>query len=111
SIGDTPVRVGEESISVTCSLGSVSSSQAPGATPDLLIRASDAALYRAKSAGRDRVELASLADMAIGGAHSAPPNPTWAGLKAARASTQRGWPWVPICRRSARGTPESSKIC
>lgn len=43
---------------VTVSIGVAAASPTEGMMPDLLIRAADIALYRAKNAGRDRVELA-----------------------------------------------------
>jgi two-component system cell cycle response regulator len=62
-IGQEPIEVPGGSIDVTSSLG-VAASDAiviPDATA--LIRAADAALYRAKAGGRNCVELATVADM------------------------------------------------
>ncbi|HYK03855.1 MAG TPA: two-component regulator propeller domain-containing protein [Thermoanaerobaculia bacterium] len=51
---------GADSHIVTASLGVSSSSGTSELTPPSLIAAADAALYRAKAAGRDRVEVAAL---------------------------------------------------
>lgn len=66
SISAKPLNGSADSVSVTCSLGAVATNQARGATQDLLLRAVDAALFRAKGRGRNRVEIATLTDMAIG---------------------------------------------
>jgi diguanylate cyclase (GGDEF)-like protein len=47
-----------ESLTVTCSFGVASLSQDAPASIEDLIAAADAALYRAKHAGRDRIEYA-----------------------------------------------------
>jgi len=54
-----PVETPEGPISVTLSLGVAGSEAARATDPDSLLRAADAALYRAKSGGRDRVEVAA----------------------------------------------------
>ncbi len=55
-VGLAPIELKEARMPVTVSLG-VASSDAVGADPLALVAAADAALYRAKAAGRDRVEL------------------------------------------------------
>ncbi len=55
---DEPICVGNETISQTVCLGVATSSSAPIGEADELIRAADAAMYVAKRAGRDRVEVA-----------------------------------------------------
>ena len=54
-VADTPVQAGDESLSVTISIG-VAEAIAGGSAEDLMKRA-DEALYRAKALGRDRVEM------------------------------------------------------
>ena len=60
AVAKTPVVVGDTEIAVTASLGAATA--APGMTSeeDLILRA-DTAVYRAKSAGRNRTELAPSA--------------------------------------------------
>ncbi len=57
SIGDTPVSTFEGVFAVTLSLGVGTNRETCRA--DELVRAADAALYRAKEAGRNRVEVAA----------------------------------------------------
>jgi diguanylate cyclase (GGDEF)-like protein len=54
----TPVETEEGAIPVTSSLGVSATSLLGELLPDALIQAADAALYRAKEQGRDRVEVA-----------------------------------------------------
>ncbi len=55
---DTPIRVGNETILQTVCLGVAASSSDPIGGAEELIRAADAAMYVAKRAGRDRIEIA-----------------------------------------------------
>jgi two-component system, cell cycle response regulator len=57
SIERQPFRYGEASLAVTMSVGVASTSQGPEAAAGPLLRSADAALYRAKAAGRNRSEL------------------------------------------------------
>lgn len=62
----SPFATSEGDIPVTMSLG-VTCFEAPGPTDmDVFIRAADAALYRAKRSGRNRVELATLEQAPVG---------------------------------------------
>jgi two-component system cell cycle response regulator len=55
----TPVEVGEKRIHLTASFGVCASPFREGLAPEDLIAAADAALYRAKRSGRNRVEVAA----------------------------------------------------
>jgi two-component system cell cycle response regulator len=59
-IAARPVQVGAEAIRVTCSVG-LASHPDHGSTAYALVAAADEALYRAKAAGKNRVELAERA--------------------------------------------------
>lgn len=61
AIADMPFRLGDQRASMTISTGVAIA--APGMTVDSMLSAADAALYRAKRGGRDRVELAHSADV------------------------------------------------
>jgi diguanylate cyclase (GGDEF)-like protein len=63
SLAQEPIRTPEATFSLTCSLGLASSDQLNGVTAEALLRAADAALYRAKSGGRNRFEMARIEDM------------------------------------------------
>ena len=67
-----PVETPEGPISVTLSLGVAGSEAARATDPDSLLRAADVALYRAKSGGRDRVEVAAAEELH---AQPSPPDP------------------------------------
>ena len=54
----TPCRTGELSIPITVSIG-IAAMHAGDADSDVVLQSADKALYRAKEAGRNRVELAS----------------------------------------------------
>src|SRR5262249_53802380 len=70
SIAAEPFALAEGVVPVTLTLGVAASNQAPGTrTPALLIRAADAALYRGKKGGRNRVEVATAEDVATAERH------------------------------------------
>jgi diguanylate cyclase (GGDEF)-like protein len=62
AVGDEPMMVDEEAARVTCSIGVVCGQVAADA--EVLIDIADAALYRAKEGGRNRVEVATPDDVA-----------------------------------------------
>lgn len=53
------------SVPVTISIGGIASGDCPHAEVNSLLRAADTALYRAKMAGRNRSEMARLADLEV----------------------------------------------
>jgi diguanylate cyclase (GGDEF)-like protein len=61
AIAETPVRMGERELAVTVSLGVASGGPGGANLQDSLVRAADAALYRAKQEGRNRVVVADEA--------------------------------------------------
>jgi diguanylate cyclase (GGDEF)-like protein len=58
SLNQEPIDIPEGTIPMTLSLGVAIGGLAAGEDPDSLLRAADAALYRAKAGGRNRVEFA-----------------------------------------------------
>ena len=59
TIASQPVQAPEGSLQVTVSVGAVSSSGIRDLGAECFLRAADQALYRAKSSGRNRVEIVS----------------------------------------------------
>jgi two-component system cell cycle response regulator len=62
-IGQEPVQIPGGTIDVTSSLGVAASDTIATLDATTLIRAADAALYRAKGGGRNRIELATATDL------------------------------------------------
>lgn len=58
-VAETRIDTGTEEVEVTASMGIASFTAGTASTVDQLLSAADDALYRAKGAGRNRVELAS----------------------------------------------------
>lgn len=65
AIESAPVRALEGEIPVTASFGVVINDPATMQDPKELLRSADAALYRAKEMGRNRVELASSSEITV----------------------------------------------
>lgn len=60
AVGGQPLRIGSLELRATCSVGGA---VAPaGSTPETVVGAADAALYRAKAAGRNCVRMAEASD-------------------------------------------------
>ncbi len=62
-IGSTPMDTSEGLLEVTISIGVATTADFPEADPHRLLHAADAALYIAKDAGRNRVEIAKPSDL------------------------------------------------
>lgn len=65
ALGQAPIRVGAAELPVTASLGLVVA--AAGSPVSAAVAAADRALYRAKEGGRNRVEMATAADLSAAG--------------------------------------------
>jgi diguanylate cyclase (GGDEF)-like protein len=66
ALAQNPISTPNGDVPVTISLGVASTEQAGAVTADALVRAADAALYRAKAAGRARASLALPSDFVLG---------------------------------------------
>ncbi len=55
---EVPVIVDDAAIRMTCSIGIAAMRATPALSVESLLRAADAALYRAKAEGRDRIVVA-----------------------------------------------------
>jgi len=60
-----PIETSAGPVSVTISIGGIASAECPQCKSNQLLRATDAALYRAKVAGRNRTEIARASDMEV----------------------------------------------
>jgi two-component system, cell cycle response regulator len=65
ALAETPIATPNGKVPVTISLGVASTEQSGAVTADALVRAADAALYRAKAAGRARASLALASDFVV----------------------------------------------
>ena len=84
SVARTAIAVGGVSLRVTCSLGIAVGDSKNGWDRDRVLNAADAAMYRAKRAGRDRIILAGEDEgTAAGKVETEPPAPAPAGRRRA----------------------------
>jgi len=75
SVAATSIAVGDVRLRVTCSLGIAVGDRTTGWDRDRLLNAADAALYRAKRAGRDRVVVAGADERAADTVETKPAGP------------------------------------
>lgn len=62
-VGRSSVETSTGPVPVTVSMGGIASGDCPHAEVNLLLRAADTALYRAKLSGRNRAQMARLSDL------------------------------------------------
>lgn len=65
AVRSVPMTIPRGQLEVACSVGVAGTDQFPGADAEALIRAADAALYRSKNQGRDRVTLATAQEFVL----------------------------------------------
>ncbi|MGB6198529.1 MAG: diguanylate cyclase [Candidatus Acidiferrales bacterium] len=63
AVAGSPIETTGGQTRMTLSAGVISTADAPGSDPLALLRAADAALYRAKAGGRNRIEVALSSDV------------------------------------------------
>jgi diguanylate cyclase (GGDEF)-like protein len=63
AVAQNPIETSAGQTRMTLSVGVISTVDGPGNDPIALLRAADAALYRAKEGGRNRVEFALPSDL------------------------------------------------
>jgi diguanylate cyclase (GGDEF)-like protein len=89
AVAAASIGVGEARLRVTCSLGIAVGDSAAGWDRDRILHAADAALYRAKRAGRDRVVVAGEDEQAAGAVEEKPAGPAPAARRRGSRSGSR----------------------